>query len=69
MRVGKVRGRRGGRKERHRQAFYIFCGLVYLVIGVGGGIAAAADGYVAGVAVILISIPMAGLCFSEVLLD
>ena len=55
--------------ERHRQAFYIFCGLVYLVIGVGGGIAAAADGYVAGVAVILISIPMAGLCFSEVLLD
>ena len=64
-----MRGRRGGRKERHRQGFYIFCGLVYLVIGVGGGIAAAADGYVAGVAVILISIPMAGLCFSEVLLD
>jgi len=64
-----VRGRRGGRQERHGQAFYIFCGLVYLVVGVGGGIAAAADGYVAGVAVILISIPMAGLCFSEVLLD
>jgi hypothetical protein len=40
-----------------------------LVSGVGGGIAAAADGYVAGVAVILISIPMAVLCFSEVLLD
>ena len=64
-----MRGRRSGIQKRHRQAFYIFCGLVFLVFGVGGGIAAAADGYVAGVAVILISMPMAELCFSELLLD
>ena len=64
-----MRGRRGGRQKRHGQEFHIFCGLVFLVVGVGGGIAAAADVYVAGVAVILISIPMAGLCFSEALLD
>ena len=62
-------GRRGRREERHGQDFYIFCGLVYLGVGVGGGVAAAADGYVAGVAVILISIPMAGLCFSEALIE
>ena len=65
-------GRRGRREERHGQGFYIFCGLVYLGVGVGGGVAAAADGadgYVAGVAVILISIPMSGLCFSEGLIE
>jgi hypothetical protein len=54
---------------RSRKSFYIFCGLVVSVVGIGGGSAAAADGYVAGVAVILISIPLAGLCFSSALLD
>ena len=69
MRAGKVRGRRSGRQERHGKAFFTFYGLVFLDVGVGGGIVAAADSYVAGVAVILISIPMARLCFSAVLLD
>ena len=54
---------------RSRKSFYILCGLVVSVVGIGGGSAAAADGYVAGVAVILISIPLAGLCFSSALLD
>ena len=69
MRAGNVRGGRGGRQARHGQSFYIFYGLVYLVVGLGGGMAAAADGYVAGVLVILISIPVAGLRFSSLLLD
>ena len=57
-------------KVRASKLFYIFCGLlVVTVVGIGGGAAAAADGYVAGVAVILISIPLAGLCFSSALLD
>ena len=51
------------------RSFYIFCGLVVTVVGIGGGGAAAADGYVAGVAVILISIPLAGLCFATALRD
>ena len=59
--------KRGG--ETEGKAFYIFCGIVVTVVGVGGGIAAAADGYVAGVAVILVSIPLAGLCFSSALLE
>ena len=69
MRGGKVRYRRNGRQERRGQASYIFCGLLFLVVGAGSGIAAAADGYVAGVAVTLINIPIAGLCLSEALLD
>ena len=51
------------------KSFYILCGLVVSVVGIGGGAAAAADGYVAGVAVILISIPLAGLCFSSARVD
>ena len=51
------------------KSFYIFCGLVVTVVGIGGGSAAAADGYVAGVAVLLISIPLAGLCFASALRD
>lgn len=46
------------------KSLYIFCGLVVTVVGIGGGSAAAADGYVAGVAIVLISIPLAGLCFA-----
>ena len=51
------------------KSFYIFCGLVVTVVGIGGGSAAAAYGYVAGVAVVLISIPLAGLCFALALRD
>ena len=58
---------RGGDGEKPAKAAYIFYGLVVSVVGVGGGSAAAADGYVAGVAVILISIPLAGLCFASAL--
>ena len=58
---------RGGDGEKPAKAAYIFYGLVVAVVGVGGGSAAAADGYVAGVAVILISIPLAGLCFASAL--
>ena len=58
---------RGGDGEKPAKAAYIFCGLVVSVVGVGGGSAAAADGYMAGVAVILISIPLAGLCFASAL--
>ena len=58
---------RGGDGEQPEKAAYIFCGLVVAVVGVGGGSAAAADGYVAGVAVILISIPLAGLCLASAL--
>ena len=49
------------------KSFCIFCGLVITVVGIGGGSAAAADGYVAGVVIILISIPLAGLCFASTL--
>jgi len=58
---------RGGDDEKPEKAAYIFYGLVVAVVGIGGGGAAAADGYVAGVAVVLISIPLAGLCFSSAL--
>ena len=58
---------RGGDGEKPAKAAYIFYGLVVSVVSVGGGSAAAADGYVAGVAVILISIPLAGLCFASAL--
>ena len=58
---------RGGDGEKPAKGAYIFYGLVVSVVGVGGGSAAAADGYVAGVAVILISIPLAGLCFASAL--
>ena len=58
---------RGGDGEKPAKAAYIFYGLVVSVVCVGGGSAAAADGYVAGVAVILISIPLAGLCFASAL--
>ena len=51
------------------KSFCIFCGLVITVVGIGGGSAAAADGYVVGVAVVLISIPLAGLCFALALRD
>ena len=51
------------------KSFYIFCGLAVTVVGIGGGSAAAADGHVAGVAAILISIPLAGLCFATALRD
>ena len=51
------------------RSFYIFCGLVVTVVGIGGGSAAAADGYVAGTAVILISIPLADLCFASAIPD
>ena len=50
------------------KSFFVFCGLVVTVVGIGGGAAAVADGYVAGVAVILISIPLAGLCFASALM-
>ena len=53
---------RGCDGEKPEKAFYLFCGLVVAVVGVGGG--SAADGYVAGVAVVLVSIPLAGLCFA-----
>ena len=59
--------KRGG--ETEGKSFYIFCGIVVTVVGVGGGIAAAVDGYVVGVALVLVSIPLAGLCFSSALLD
>ena len=52
-----------------RKSFYIFCGLVVTVVGIGGGAAAAADGYVAGVAVVLVSIPLAGLCFASAMAE
>ena len=52
-----------------RKSFYIFCGLVVSVVGVGGGAAAAADGYVAGVAMILASIPLVGLCFASAMAE
>ena len=55
---------RGCDGDKPEKAFYLFCGLVVAVVGVGGGSAAAADGYVAGVAVVLVSIPLAGLCFA-----
>ena len=51
------------------KSFYIFCGSVVSVVGIGGGAAAAADGYVAGVAVILVSIPLAGLCFASAMAE
>jgi hypothetical protein len=51
------------------KSFCIFCGFVITVVGIGGGSAAAADGYVVGVAVVLISIPLAGLCFASALRD
>lgn len=57
------------KKMRSSKSFYIFCGLVVTVVGIGGGAAAAADGYVAGVAVILISIPLAGLCFASAMAE
>ncbi len=47
------------------KSFSIFCGLVVTVVGIGVGSAAATDGYVAGVVVSLISIPLAGLCFAS----
>jgi len=46
------------------KVFSVFWGIVVLVGGVGGGIAAVADGNLAGIVVVLVSIPMAGLCFS-----
>ena len=49
------------------KSFCISCGLVVTVVGISGGSAAAANGYVAGVVVILISIPFAGLCFASAL--
>ena len=58
-----------GNPVESSKSFCIFCGLVVTVVGIGGGSAAAADGYVAGVAVILISIPLAGLCFASALRD
>ena len=58
---------RGGDGEKPEKAAYIFYGLVVAVVGVGGGSAAAADGYMVGVAVILISIPLAGLCLASAL--
>ena len=51
------------------KSFSIFYGLVVTVSGIGGGSVAAADGYVGDVAVILISIPLAGLCFASALPD
>ena len=51
------------------KSFYIFCRLVVSVAGIGGGAAAAADGYVAGVAVILVSVPLAGLCFASAMAE
>ena len=50
------------------RAFFVFCGLVVTIVGIGGGTAAAADGYVAGIAVVLISIPLAGLCFASAMM-
>ena len=47
------------------KSFNIFCGLIVTVVGIGGGSAAAADGYVAGVLVTLINIPLAGLRFAS----
>ena len=58
-----------GNPVESSKAFCIFCGLVVTVVGIGGGSAAAADGDVAGVAVVLISIPLAGLCFASALAD
>ena len=49
------------------KSFYIFCGLVVTVVGIGGGSAAVADGNVAGVVEILINIPLAGLRFASTL--
>ena len=51
-----------------KKSFYILCGLVVTLVGIGGGIATAADGHVAGVALILVSIPLAGLCLSSALM-
>ena len=58
-----------GNPVESSKSFYIFCGLVVSVVGIGGGAAAAADGYVAGVAVILVSIPLAGLCFASAMAE
>jgi len=51
------------------KSVYIFCGLVVTVVSIGGGRAAVAGAYVAGIAVILIRIPLAGLCFASALRD
>ena len=56
-------------KMRSSKSSHIFCGLVAAVVGIGGGATAVADGYVTGFAVILVSIPLAALCFSSALLD
>ena len=58
-----------GNPVESSKSLWIFCGLVITVVGIGGGSAAAADGYVAGVAVVLISIPLAGLCVASALAD
>ena len=42
-----------GNPVESSKSLCIFCGLVITVVGIGGGSAAAADGYVAGVAVVL----------------
>ena len=57
-----------GNPVESSKSFCIFCALVVTVVGIGGG-SAAADGYVAGVAIVLISIPLAGLCFASALAD
>ena len=51
------------------EAFCIFCGIVVSLVGVGGRVATAADGYVSEAAVDLVRIPLAGLCFSSTSLD
>ena len=56
-----------GHAMESSNSFYTSSELGVTVVGIGEGSSAAADGYVAGVAVILISILLASLCLASAL--